>query len=1329
VNSPAGRGRSARLWRVAAAILAGLLIGAALLLGALRFAIARVPENAARIQAWVEKQTNLRVEYGTLDARLRLYGPEIVLRDVRVMDSDGSQALFETEEGRVGLDLWNFFRTGEFVAGRVSFVRPAVTVVRLADGRIRLLGQRERPADRPPFDLDRLPAGRVEITDASVTYRDLVTGRRPVTLEKLTLVLSREHDYVAVAGSGRLPAHLGQELQFKGHLKGSLERFSDLDARLELSVDRLLLPGLEAFLPAGTARPVAGAGPVAAVVEVAGGHLTHARLNLDLADVNLRLPVRDLPATEALELSAPKRPEGAGPLSLPLIEKTVVQRPAAPGPVEARYARLSGSFRLRREGEAWVFRAQDVRLGRRGVPVAAAASVAGTWRGNPETTFALALSAENLRLGEAWPLVLAIAPAGFDRWAGLDPAGEVHSLRAEVERTRAGAWPRFAIAADFAGLSVRASGRVPGIAGVTGVVSGTDQRGRLSLRSSGLDIDWPGMFREPLGGIDLTADADWHRAGDAWVIGSPDVVVTHPGAHARGSFELVYDGPGVSPVLTMDARVNDADVALTRRVLPYGRLESGSISWLDPAFLEGRVREGRVTYHGPVRQFPFRNGEGEFVATATVSGVKLDYFAGFAPLEKGEGTVEFRNAGVKGTLTGGEVGGLRIGRADFSIPDFKQTVLDVDASASGDLGRALAVVQGSPLGPMVGAQFMQISGQGRADYALRLHLPMHESDKDDYFVGTSLHGVTVEWPALRAPVQSVTGTFELHKLEMSAKSLRGTMLDGPFELEVEPGPVTKDVDASVLLHGRGRLAGARLPAFIGLPEGIRMAGGANWKLEGRVERSVPSGQWSSRYDVSSDLVGLAIAAPMPFEKEAPDARPTHVGLDFIDDGREEVSVDSGSARARLVFASREGGPTALERGIVRFDGRVPTLPARPGLRIAGDWPDFDLAEWLELGSTSAPGSRPSDWLGPTEVHLERARILGFDFEQVDAMLQPQRDAVQLTVGGPMAEGRVTIPSDLDAGTPIRLDMTRLHLKAGATSARATTGPLDPRKVPAVSLEAADFSLEDRHFGRVTADIAKEPQGLRFRRLDAKSPSFTIDGSGEWLMDGSESRTSVDLDLDSTDVGATSIALGIPGALEAQEGRAKASLSWAGGPSTDAVGSLSGTLSISLHRGQLKNVKPGAGRMLGLTSLAELPRRLMLDFHDVTDSGLAFDTVHGDFEIRDGNAYTQNLLLKGPAVDIGIVGRTGLATQDYDQTVVVSGNPSGPITVAGALAGGPIGAAGGLLISQIFKGRLQGLTRIYYHVTGPWSNPVVERVQAQPGDNLAAGSAEEAGVKQ
>jgi uncharacterized protein YhdP len=63
---------------------------------------------------------------------------------------------------------------------------------------------------------------------------------------------------------------------------------------------------------------------------------------------------------------------------------------------------------------------------------------------------------------------------------------------------------------------------------------------------------------------------------------------------------------------------------------------------------------------------------------------------------------------------------------------------------------------------------------------------------------------------------------------------------------------------------------------------------------------------------------------------------------------------------------------------------------------------------------------------------------------------------------------------------------------------------------------------------------------------------------------------------------------------------------------------------------------------------------------------------------------------------------------------VSATPRGPLTIAGALAGGPVGAAGALLFSQLFKGQLQGLARAYYRVTGPWSDPVVERISASVG---------------
>lgn len=1317
-----GRRPSARLWRLLAGICAGLLILSAVLLGALRLALALVPENAGRIQAWIERQTNLRIEFASLDARLRWYGPEVVLGGVRVLDRDGTQALFETREGSVALDVWNLFRTGEPVAGRVRFVAPSVTVVRLADGRIRLLGQRERPADRPPFDLDRLPAGRVEIEDATVTYRDLKAGSPPRTLRKLNLALAREHDFVNATGSASLPASLGRELWFEGRLRGSLDTLSELEARVELRTDRLLLAGLAEHVPAHVARPMAGEGPVQAMVSVSKGHIDEVRLTIDLKGVVLRLPARAASTVEALEVSAPYRAAGASPLSLPVLDKQTVQRTAGPSPRDAHYPTLAGQFRLRRKDGTWSFRATDLLLGARSGETPARARIAGSWRGQAATTFALNAYVSQLRLEDAWPLVLAFAPRSFDRWSGLAPSGEIGQLRAEVSRERAGAVPSFEFSARVSGLGTSAVGRVPGISGLTASVSGTDEHGRIGLRSTGLAFDWPRQFREPIAGLAAAGEIDWHRVGREWVLSSQSVTVAQGETRASGSFEFTFERPAVSPRLTLDAEVSRFDIARVRDVLPAGRLKPRTLAWLDGAFVRGRVEQGRVHYQGPVRKFPFRGGEGEFAASAEVRGASLVYFDGFAPVEDAAGEVTFHNAGLEARVSAARVGGLRLGRATVTIPDLKEPVISVSANASGDLGGALAFLQGSPLGPRLGKQFMGLGGQGRADYAVDLRIPTQAIDERDYRVRTTLRSVTVSLPALRAPAERVSGEFELHNLEMRARSLQGTILDGPFELSIEPGPLSRTTSASVLLRGRGRAAGRRLPAFIGLPGSIGMDGVADWTFDGRLERHAAGEEWSLGFAVASDLQGLAIRAPRPFAKEPPVARPTRVALEIGRGGRNEVGIDSGSARSRLVFIAGGDGRWSLERGLARFDGRPAVLPQRRGLVIEGDWPEFDLGEWLALRSTGGGGQRLSEWLGPADVHLDVARVVGFEFRDVVAHLQPQPAAWQVTLTGPMAEGRVTVPEELDAGAPIRLDMRRLQLQSRA-DARADGGEPadDPRKLPALSIVADDFTWQSRRFGQLQADVRKDPGGLRLASLATTSPEFSIKGRGSWLAEGAGSRTRLELEFASSDLAAASRALGYNDTVQAKRARAPMDLTWSGGPGADALGRMDGTLRLELDEGQLRSVKPGAGRILGLMSVGDLPRRLALDFRDVTEEGLAFDTVRGDFEIRAGNAFTKNLLLKGPVVDIGVAGRTGLATQDYDQTVVVSGNPSGPLTVAGALAAGPVGAAGVLLFSQLFKGQLQGLTRVYYRVTGPWSNPVVERITAQASDEAAAGS--------
>jgi uncharacterized protein YhdP len=275
----------------------------------------------------------------------------------------------------------------------------------------------------------------------------------------------------------------------------------------------------------------------------------------------------------------------------------------------------------------------------------------------------------------------------------------------------------------------------------------------------------------------------------------------------------------------------------------------------------------------------------------------------------------------------------------------------------------------------------------------------------------------------------------------------------------------------------------------------------------------------------------------------------------------------------------------------------------------------------------------------------------------------------------------------------------------------------------------DFTWSKAHLGKVLATLSKHDDGISLDQLSVTSPSFSITAQGEWRgKDAGLGR--LQGSLTSTDVEATLAQLGSPDVISAKTGRVDVDLNWVGAPSAEALSEAVGHVQISMEKGQLLGVKPGAGRVLGLASLTALPRRLALDFSDLTDKGLAFDSARGDFDLRGGNAYTDNVLIKGPAAEIGMIGRIGLKARDYDQTAVVTGNVGNSLPIAGiagAFAAGPVVGGVVLLFTQVFKQPLKGLARAYYHIGGTWENPSIERVSS--GANAAtAGAPKEAGSK-
>jgi uncharacterized protein YhdP len=209
------------------------------------------------------------------------------------------------------------------------------------------------------------------------------------------------------------------------------------------------------------------------------------------------------------------------------------------------------------------------------------------------------------------------------------------------------------------------------------------------------------------------------------------------------------------------------------------------------------------------------------------------------------------------------------------------------------------------------------------------------------------------------------------------------------------------------------------------------------------------------------------------------------------------------------------------------------------------------------------------------------------------------------------------------------------------------------------------------------------------------------------QDEAGQRTYLNAKLISRDIEKTMERLNYQPGISGKDLEIDLDLSWSGGPSEDFLAGLDGEVKLRFGPGTLADVDPGAGRVFGLMSVVALPRRMSLDFSDVFEKGFAFDTITGTFNIDKGQAYTCNLSLEGPAADVGIVGRAGLATRDYEQTAIVSANVGNTLPIVAALVAGPQVAAALLIFSQIFKKPLQEVGQIYYGIDGSWDDPEIE----------------------
>lgn len=1295
-------------WLLALAVASVVLLG--LTFAAFGVVVSRVPEYRVQLQNWINQRSGLSVEFKTLSARVRLYGPELVFDQAVVRTPDGTRVLATARRGSVGFDLWGSIRNARLTAGRFALESPEIGLIRTEEGRIQLLGQSALPERDKPFALEELPTGRFHVHNAVVSFRDAITKRGPWSLSGVNFDVTRESSLLELRGDASLPHTLGRELRFSATVEGPLHDAKALVSSFTVDGRDLDLAGWADVLPDEWPAPETGHGAIEVRGALKGAELIQLAADVDLTQVAAVPPMwaTPLPVAEALNADS----DDAGPRA----ESPRHPQETDPGSAlsAARsemisYPRLAFGMRAQKVQDTWQVAVSNLNMAR---PTQAwlAAHIDAEWTRTADGHTRASGKTDRIVLDALWPL-LAYLPESdaAARLRALNATGTLNNVSFEFERENAQAPPQYSVQGHIDDLGFAPVLRAPGAQGLSGALQMTQAGGELQVASQDVQFELPRMFREPLAAKSVDASVRWRKSDQALTIESDDIRMSGADGRATARFVATLPGDGASPILDLSAQGSDLQVSSTHKYIPAGKLGARTMEWFDRAFVDGKVTAADFTYKGSVQDFPFRKDEGLFLVRGHVENAVFDYQPGWTPASDVTADVEFRNEGMHVHASAANVRGLRVTDATADIPDLKDTHLRIKAGAHGELQDGLDLLTNSPLAPALGEAFARLSGRGPISATIDLDLPIRNLDKRKIEVQARFADATVAMRDVDAPVRSLAGSLTVRNTLVAAAELHGQWLGGPLDVVIKP----QGSNASTL-NATGMAAAAQLKPF--LPSAVKLSGATQWQLA--TEFHTDDGGDADRKTgvrIESNLRGLGIGLPDPLGKKDDEERAFQVTLEADEDA---VLARSwlGDVRA-IVRVARSNGAWALERGGIRADGNAPALPSHRGLRIEGAVDHFVLDDWLALrgdGSDAGSGRPLSDFLQAANVRVGTFQFGSYRWSDVRGMLQATASGWRVDVEGPGAAGQILIPEQFGGSQVLRATLDRLVLdkpESESTDAGETQDGGDPRSIPNLYVHVADLRMGTRELGTFDLKASRLPQGIRFDSATLDGAAAHAEGQGEWVVTPEGQHSSLKATITSDDVRTTLRALNYGDVIEAKHGELTGDVNWKGGFDFDQLAHATGTISVKGETGQLLAVQPGAGRVLGLFSIAALPRRLALDFKDLTEKGLAFDSVHGDFELRDGSAYTSNLLLRGPAAEIGIAGRTGLISRDYDQTAVITGNLGASLPVAGALAGGPVVGAAVLLFSQVFKEPLKGITRGYYRITGPWDNPTVERVDA------------------
>jgi len=1267
-------------------VLFGAMLVSMLLLTLRYWLLPDIGKYRNEIAMAISQASGQKIDIDGIHANWTGLRPHLLLHGVRVFDSSGNPAVdFPQIQGTVS---WRSVLHGELNFHEIVIDQPALFAQRDADGYLNIAGAVLNNAQQENSFLDwLLRQRRLIINQATIYWQDDLRDAPLLYLESVSLRLQngpggKRHRFGLRAVP---PKALAAPVDIRGDIIGnSISALSTWQGRLFVRLQDVDLNGLQNWITLPSELTVKrGRVDLRAWVDVDAGNLAGWAADISLQDGGIRFAQH-----------------------LPLLE------------IDSLHGRL-GKKRIEEApelGEVWYAHHLSVGLSNR--PITHPATIEWQVLEGESSATDNNLRVEALDVGVFASLVAAlpVEDSLHKLLSELSPEGIVELANINWQ----GTWSKktsFGIKGSFNNIALQSFGGYPSFRGVSGNIDTTERNGVVNLISKNLEIGKAKQLEEKIRLSSLAGQFNWEASPDREVVllNFDDVTFSSEAGSGSmaGRFTFRGDMPGN---INLKGNLAQADLSHIKQYIGWiaGKTKSSAVN---KAAINGSLTNAKFEVQGALNGNSSNNEDRLALYVETnIQDAVVKFSDDWPSISNIAGKLFLQDDALEIALSAASFSDIDLQDITLQFTNLytENTVVQVKGAAEGDASEMVALIQKSPLGPRTGELLKNTTISGKGRLQLDMTLPMKQEDLSRIKMAGRFQFMNnrIDFGRYVPDLEKISGAIDFTESSMAFDKLHAQALGGPVEIYTMPLP-----DGSLRITANGRANFDRLqPDAATEPTSLLqlwarfLKGGTDWQAMMDIERGGVS------IVAESLLEGMESALPAPFSKTAMEVIPVRFEKHFVKPQDDLVRFSYGQIVSVELERIREKAyyyhPV---RGAISFGG-VKIQSGIPGTQIHGAISKLEWDQWRDLIKLHGEIDALSGHVGrgldgiltestQFDLRIGELEFLGGYFNDSTLAIDRQNKIWKIHVASKEIVGMIDWYEAIPQRVVARL--SKLVMPESAQESIVIPRKQNrPRDWPAVDIEAEELVVKEKLLGRLKLEAAQKESGWEIEKLAVEHSDSSLQAKGIWQNRVPPFRVRHNFLLESGNVGKFLKRHGYQDRIARGEGELAGSLEWVGSkPFSIDFPSLTGDLELMIQRGQFPKLKPGIGKLLGIFDLKSLPRRLTLDFYDIFGKGFGFDYFHGNINIRDGIATSNELHVTGSAADLAVSGELDLVKETQSLNLKVF--PSlGLVT--------PVAGIAAMIATQSLQDPFDRVLLSEYAITGSWSAPVVIRLDNNKG---------------